>query len=101
MPQSDRSDAITARITAWQSQAATVLAIAAGDDHGAAEHYATLAATVVGMFDAGARDAEVRTFLTGAAVDFPGLRSLTGAQIAALAAELHRAAAGPTPHVAP
>jgi len=52
------------------------------------------------MFDAGARDTEVQTFLTGAAADFPGLRPPTGAQISALAAELHRAAAGPAPHVA-
>jgi hypothetical protein len=100
MPQSDRSDARTARITAWQSRAAAVLATAAGDDRGAAEHYDKLAATVVGMFDAGARDTEVQTFLTGAAADFPGLQPLTGAQISALAAELHRAAAGPAPHVA-
>jgi hypothetical protein len=52
------------------------------------------------MFDAGARDAEVATFLKGDAVPFPGLRSLTDPRIDALAAELHRAATGPGPHVA-
>jgi hypothetical protein len=100
MTQSDRSDARAARVGAWKLRAAAVLAAAVGDDASAVERYTDLAATVVGMFDAGARDAEVATFLKGDAVPFPGLRSLTDPRIDALAAELHRAATGPGPHVA-
>ena len=99
MAQIDRSDARAARIAAWKVRAAALLATAAEADASAAARYAELAATLVGMFDAGARDSEVAAFLKRAAGDL-GLHRLSDDGLAPLAAELHRAAAGPAPHVA-
>ena len=60
-----------------------------------------LAATVIGMFDAGARDVEVVEFLervqASAAV---GAARLSRSELSALTVRLHRAAAGPAPRVA-
>jgi hypothetical protein len=98
MAQSDRFDARAARVAAWKARAAAQLAAAAEDGTSVAESYGELAATVVGMFDAGARDAEVATFLRRAVVSIPALRELSDTRLAGLAADLHRAAGGPVPH---
>ena len=95
MGRSDQSSARTDRLAAWQTRVAGLLAAAAGG-RAVLTEYAGLAATVVGMFDAGARDAEVATFLRRAAADTPGLDALSDASVSKLAAELHRAAAGPS-----
>ena len=100
MAQTDRSDARAARIAAWKVRAAALLATAAEADASAGARYVELAATLVGMFDAGARDAEVAAFLKRAAGDSSGLQHLSDDRLATLAAELHRAAAVPDPHVA-
>ena len=100
MGPSDRSSARADTLAAWRTRVAALLAAAAGAPATAAAEYAELAATVVGMFDAGARDEEVATLLSRVAADNPGLRALSSARRAALAAELHRAAAGPPAHVA-
>jgi hypothetical protein len=99
MGRSDQSSARVDRLAAWQTRVATLVAAAAGGRVAPAE-YAGLAATVVGMFDAGARDAEVTTFLRRVAADIPGLDALSDTSLSKLAAELHRAAAGRSPHVA-
>ena len=83
------SDARVERLASWRARVAVLLAQASPHEAD------TLGATVVGMFDAGARDAEVAVFLA------PALPHLAPPELAALAARLHRAAADPPPHVAP
>ena len=99
MGRSDQSSARADRLAAWHTRVAGLLAEAAGG-RAALTEYAGFAATVVGMFDAGARDAEVATFLRRAVADMPGFDALSDASLSRLAAELHRAAAGPSTHVA-
>ena len=93
------SDGRAERLAAWQRRVEAILRAAYPR---APEAEATaLGATVVGMFDAGARDAEVAAFLGAAQchanTPWPPLAS---PELAALAARLHRAAAGDGPHVA-
>jgi len=92
------SDARTERLSAWQGRVEAILreAYPRAPEGQAVE----LGATVVGMFDAGARDAEVAAFLGAAQcradTAWPPLAS---PELAALAARLHRAA-GESPAVA-
>jgi hypothetical protein len=51
-----------------------------------------LAATVVGMFDAGATDSEVAAFIRSQEVPADGLRVLSDEALLALAHDIHRAA---------
>ena len=84
-----------ARLAEWEARIAERLVAAAGEQpDGSAPRplYRDLAAAIVGMFDAGARDAEVAKFLRRAATDVPALGRLSDEQVASLAAELHRAA---------
>jgi hypothetical protein len=79
----------TARLAAWEARVAGLLAAAAGAARSRGA-YAELAAAVVGMFDAGARDAEVAVFLRAAGL--PELGAMPDDRLAALVAELHLAA---------
>ena len=92
-------DARTARLAAWQRRVEALLP--AAYPRAAAAEVAEAGATVVGMFDAGARDAEVAAFLAAAQcrADTPW-PPRPPAELSALAARLHRAAAGDAPHAA-
>lgn len=90
-------DALSKRHAQWIERVAVLLAEAQfpQDDVSLQE----CAATIVGMFDAGARDVEVVQFLEsrqGAA----GAPRNSHVELAALAVRLHRAAAEPGPPLA-
>jgi hypothetical protein len=82
-----------ARLEAWRHQARILCAEALGPLGSEGLDVTTLADTIVGMFDAGARDEEVITFLRGAETRHFGDERLSDSDRRALARALHRAAA--------
>jgi hypothetical protein len=82
-----------ARVAAWQKRARLLLAEVWPVDTQQPSDVDQLADTIVGMFDAGARDEEVIAFLREAEIRHFGEERLDVARRQTLAHLLHRAAA--------
>ena len=82
-----------ARLTAWRERARLLLADAWPSHSQHHSEVEALADTIVGMFDAGARDEEVITFLRDAETRHFGEERLSASSRQVLARALHRAAA--------
>src|SRR5687768_3715267 len=82
-----------ARLDAWRERARILLAESLPSNDQLAPHVAGLANTIVGMFDAGARDEEVIAFLREAETRHFGEERLSASSRQVLARTLHRAAA--------
>lgn len=81
-----------ARLDAWRERARILLAESLPATDQVAPDVAGLANTIVGMFDAGARDAEVIAFLREAETRHFGEERLSASSRQVLARALHRAA---------
>ena len=94
MGRHERSTARSSRLAAWEARVVDLLTrvAAAVPDSDAAGALSELAGAVVGMFNAGARDAEVAAFLASAAPRVPGFGALSVERLNTLATELHLAA---------
>ena len=82
-----------ARLDAWRERARILLAESLPSDDQRVPDVAGLAKTIVGMFDAGARDEEVIAFLREAETRHFGEARLSASSRQVLARTLHRAAA--------
>ena len=81
-----------ARLDAWRERATILLAESLPSNHQLPPDVAGLANTIVGMFDAGARDEEVIAFLRETETRHFGKERLSASSRQVLARSLHRAA---------
>ena len=81
-----------ARLDAWRERATILLAESLPPNHQLPPDVAGLANTIVGMFDAGARDEEVIAFLRETETRHFGKERLSASSRQVLARSLHRAA---------